>query len=134
MRRSRAWSATRDPTPGPPATRMANRTASREAAWLFSSFQGNEVRRQVVDIGIPPLREHVDVPLQWIGDDDLRDRIVSGEAAGRTVWLSERNDKGGDVIKISRYGLPRGERDGNSRRRNLRRFRHRRPTTQPPAP
>src|SRR5437763_2679007 len=108
---------------------MANRTASREAAWLFSSFQGDDVRREVMDIGIPPLREHVDMPLQWIGDDDLRDRIVSGEAAIRAVSLSERNDKGGDVIKISRYGLPRGERDRYSRRRQLRRCRGGPPAT-----
>jgi hypothetical protein len=61
-----------------------------------------------MDVGILPLREHVDMPLQWIGDYDLRDRIVSGEAAVSTVWLSERNHEGGDVIKISGYGPPRG--------------------------
>src|SRR5438067_5366785 len=133
MSRSRAWSATRDPTPGPRATRTARTTESREAAWRFVSFQRDEIRGEVMDIGIPPLREHVDVPLQWIGDDDLRDRIVSGEAAVRTVWLSESNDEGGDVIKISRYGLPRGERDGDSRRRHLRRCRARRPATKAPA-
>src|SRR5438067_2022686 len=129
MSRSRAWSATRDPTPGPRATRTARTTESREAAWRFVSFQRDEIRGEVMDIGIPPLREHVDVPLQWIGDDDLRDRIVSGEAAVRTVCLSESNDEGGDVIKISRYGLPRGERDGDSRRRHLPRCRARRPAT-----
>src|SRR5438309_11280233 len=133
MRRSRAWSATRDPTPGPGATRTARRTESREAAWRFVSFQCDEIRGEVMDIGIPPLREHVDMPLQWIGDDDPGDRIVSGEAAVRTVWLSESNDEGGDVIKISRYGLPRGERDGDSRRRHLRRCRARRPATKAPA-
>src|SRR6266849_1338340 len=87
-----------------------------------------------MDIGIPPLREHVDVPLQWIGDHDLGDRIVSGEAAVRTVWISESHDEGGDVIKISRYGLPRGERDHYSRRRHLRRCRAGRPATKAPAP
>src|SRR5216684_4140464 len=87
-----------------------------------------------MDIGIPPLREHVDVPLQWIGDHDLGDRIVSGEAAVRTVWFSESNDEGGDVIKISRYGLPRGERDHYSRRQHLRRCRAGRPATKAPAP
>src|SRR5947207_4904569 len=133
MRRSRAWSATQDPRPGPPATWMAHRTASREAAWLFSSFQGDDVRREVMDIGIPPLREHVDMPLQWIGDDDLRDRIVSGEAAISAVSPSERDDKGGDVIKISSYGLPRGERDRYSRRRQLRRCRGGPPATEAPA-
>src|SRR2546421_7782894 len=133
MPRSRAWSARRDPKPGLPATRMANRTASREAAWLFSSFQGDDVRREVMDIGIPPLREHVDMPLQWIGDHDLWDRIVSGEAAIRAVSLSERNDEGGDVIKISRYGLPRGERDRYSRRRHLRRCSGGPPATKAPA-
>src|SRR5438309_7713253 len=107
MRRSRAWSATRDPTPGPRATRTARTTESGEAAWRFVSFQGDEIRGEVMDIGIPPLREHVDMPLQWIGDDDLGDRIVPGEAAVSTVWLSERNHEGGDVIEISRYGLPR---------------------------
>src|SRR5947207_3313707 len=86
-----------------------------------------------MDIGIPPLREHVDMPLQWIGDDDLRDRIVSGEAAVRTVRLSESNDEGGDVIEISRAGLPRGERDRYSRRRHLRRCRAGRPATKAPA-
>ncbi len=50
------------------------------------------------------------MPLQGIGDDDLRDRIVSGEAAVCTVWRTQRHDEGGDVIEISRYGLPRGER------------------------
>src|SRR5438105_15235309 len=73
------------------------------------------------------------MPLQWIGDDDLRDRIVSCEAAIPTVWLSESNDEGGDVIKISRYGLPRGERDCDSRRRHLRRCRAGRPATKAPA-
>src|SRR5213080_1631339 len=116
MSRSRAWSATRDPAPGPRATRPARRTESRAAAWRFGSFQRDEIRGEVMDIGIPPLREHVDMPLQWIGDDDLGERIVSGEAAVRTVRLSESNDEGGDVIEISRAGLPRGERDRYSRR------------------
>src|SRR5260370_41535187 len=87
-----------------------------------------------MDIGIPPFREHVDVPLQWIGDHDLRDRIVSGEAVVRTVWVSESNDEGGDVIKISRYGLPRGEREHYSRRRHLPRSGGRRPATKAPPP
>src|SRR5260370_12522340 len=87
-----------------------------------------------MDIGIPPFREHVDVPLEWIGDQVIRDRIVSGEAAVRTVWLSESNDEGGDVIKISRYGLARGERDHYSRRRHLRRSGAGRPATKAPAP
>src|SRR5437660_4830068 len=133
MSRSRAWSATRDPTSGPRATRTARRTRVREASWRFVSFQCDEIRGELMDIGIPPLREHVDMPLQWIGDDDPGDRIVSGEAAVRTVWLSESNDKGGDVIKISRYGLPRGERDCDSRRRHLRRCRAGRPATKAPA-
>src|SRR5437660_10770849 len=85
-----------------------------------------------MDIGIRPLPEHVDMPLQWIGDDDPGDRIVSGEAAVRTVWLSESNEEGGDVIKISRYGLPRGERDSDSRRRHLRRCRAGRPAPNAP--
>src|SRR5207244_4274061 len=100
---------------------------------IAPSFQGDEVRREAMDIGIPPFREHVDMPLQWIGDYDLRDRIVSGKAAVRAVWLSESNDEGGDVIKISRYGLPRRGRDCDSRRRHLRRCRARRPATTPPA-
>src|SRR5712692_6336627 len=74
-----------------------------------------------MDIGIPPLREHVDVPLQGTGDNDLWDRIVAGEAAVSTVCLSQRNDEGGDMIEISRHGLSRGERDHYSRRRHLRR-------------
>src|SRR6059036_3347252 len=86
-----------------------------------------------MDIGIPPLREHVDMPLHWIGDDDLRDRIVSGEAAVRTVWLSESNDEGGDVIEISRYGLPRGEHDRYGRGRHLRRCSACRAATKAPA-
>src|SRR5881394_239624 len=133
MSRSRAWSATRDPAPGPRATRPARRTESRAAAWRFVSFQRDEIRGEVMDIGIPPLREHVDMPLQWIGDDDLRDRIVSGEAAIGAVSLSERDDKGGDVIEISCHGLPRGERDRYSRRRQLRRYRGGPPATEAPA-
>src|SRR2546427_603450 len=133
MSRSRAWSATRDPTSGPRATRTARRTESREAAWRFVSFQCDEIRGEVMDIGIPPLREHVDMPLQWIGDDDLGDRIVSGEAAVRTVWLSQRDDEGGDVIEISRYGLPRGQRHRYRRRRPFRRRSAGRPTTKAPA-
>src|SRR5437016_4856105 len=86
-----------------------------------------------MDIGIPPLREHVDMPLQRISDYDLRDRILSGEAAVRTVWLSEGNDEGGDVVKVSRYGLPRGQRDRDSGRRHLRRCRAGRPATKAPA-
>src|SRR5258708_2103436 len=74
-----------------------------------------------MDIGIPPLREHVDVPLQRIGDRDRWDRIVSGETAVRTVCLSQRNDEGGDMIKISRYDLSGGERDRYFRRRHFRR-------------
>src|SRR2546427_11998254 len=73
------------------------------------------------------------MPLQWIGDDDLRDRIVSGEAAIPTVWLSESNDEGGDVIEISRYGLPRGERDRYGRGRHLRPCSASRPATKAPA-
>src|SRR6266480_6606921 len=133
MSRSRAWSATRDPTPGPRATRPARRTESREAAWRFVSFQRDEIRGEVMDIGIPPLREHVDMPLQWIGDDDLGDRIVSGEALVRTVRLSQRDDEGGDVIEISRNGLPRGQRHRYRRRRPFRRCRPGRPATEAPA-
>src|SRR2546426_3198365 len=73
------------------------------------------------------------MPLDWIGDDDLRDRIVSGEAAIPTVWLSESNDEGGDVIEISRYGLPRGERDRYGRGRHLRPCSAGRPATKAPA-
>src|SRR5437879_1799947 len=109
-RRSQAWSATPDPTPDPRATQAANRTESREAAWLFLSFQCDQIRGEVMDIGIAPFREHVDMPLPWIGDDDLRDRIVSGKALVGTVWLSERDDEGGDVIELSCNGLPRGQR------------------------
>src|SRR2546430_15637657 len=110
MSRSRAWSATRDPTAGPRATRPARRTESREAAWRFVSFQRDEIRGEGMDIGIPPLREHVDMPLQWIGDDDLGDRIVSGEALVRTVPLSQGADAGGDVIEIYRNDPPRRRR------------------------
>src|SRR5207249_787128 len=133
MSRSRAWSATRDPAPGPRATRPARRTESRAAAWRFGSFQRDEIRGEVMDIGIPPLREHVDMPLQWIGDDDLGDRIVSGEALVRTVRLSQRDDEGGDVIEISRNGLPRGQRHRYRRRRPFRRCRPGRPATKAPA-
>src|SRR5881394_4412629 len=129
MSRSRAWSATRDPAPGPRATRPARRTESRAAAWRFVSFQRDEIRGEVMDIGIPPLRKHVDMPLQWIGDDDLGDRIVSGEAAVCAVWRTQRHDEGGDVIEISRYGLPRGERDRYGRGRHLRRCSAGRPAT-----
>src|SRR3989442_13567042 len=73
------------------------------------------------------------MPLDWIGDDDLRDRIVAGEAAIPTVWLSESNDEGGDVIEISRYGLPRGERDRYGRGRHLRPCSAGRPATKAPA-
>src|SRR2546426_469821 len=73
------------------------------------------------------------MPLDWIGDDDLRDRIVSGEAAIPTVWLSESNDEGGDVIEISRYGLPRGERDRYGRGRHLLPCSTRRAATKAPA-
>src|SRR5438477_5874946 len=133
MRRSRAWSATRDPTPGPRATRTARTTESGEAAWRFVSFQGDEIRGEVMDIGIPPLREHVDMPLQWIGDDDRGDRIVPGEALVRTVWRSQGDDEGGDVIEISRNGLPRGQRHRDRRRRPFRRCHAGRPATEAPA-
>src|SRR2546430_11037754 len=86
-----------------------------------------------MNIGSPPLREHVDMPLQWIGDDDLGDRIVSGEALVRTVRLSQRDDEGGDVIEISRNGLSRGQRHRYRRRRPFRRWRPGRPATKAPA-
>src|SRR2546422_3694678 len=73
------------------------------------------------------------MPLDWIGDDDLRDRIVSGEAAVCTVWRTQRHDEGGDVIEISRYGLPRGERDRYGRGRHLRPCSAGRPATKAPA-
>src|SRR5436189_2397259 len=73
------------------------------------------------------------MPLQWIGDDDLRDRIVSGEAAVCAVWRTQRHDEGGDVIEISRYGLPRGERDRYGRGRHLRRCSAGRAATKAPA-
>src|SRR5207247_2255943 len=73
------------------------------------------------------------MPLHWIGDDDLRDRIVSGEAAVCAVWRTQRHDEGGDVIEISRYGLPRGERDRDGRGRHLRRCSAGRPATKAPA-
>ena len=49
------------------------------------SFQGDQIRRQVMNVGIPPLREHVDVPLQGIGDHDLWARAVPGEALSATT-------------------------------------------------
>src|SRR3989449_10622890 len=73
------------------------------------------------------------MPLHRIGDDDLRDRVVSGEAAVCTVWRTQRHDEGGDVIEISRYGLPRGERDRYGRGRQLRRCSAGRPATKAPA-
>src|SRR3989454_12290813 len=73
------------------------------------------------------------MPLDWIGDDDLRDRIVSGKAAVCTVWRTQRHDEGGDVIEISRYGLPRGERDRYGRGRHLRPCSAGRPATKAPA-
>src|SRR5213083_3612829 len=73
------------------------------------------------------------MPLHWIGDDDLRDRIVSGEAAVCAVWRTQRHDEGGDVIEISRYGLPRGERDRYGRGRHLWRCSAGRPATKAPA-
>src|SRR5437660_1519138 len=133
MSRSRAWSATRDPTSGPRATRTARRTRVREATERLCVFAREEISGEVNGNGNPALGEQFEMPMQLIGDDDLGDRIVSGEAAVRTVWLSESNDKGGDVIKISRYGLPRGERDCDSRRRHLRRCRAGRPATKAPA-
>src|SRR2546422_6677504 len=73
------------------------------------------------------------MPLHRIGDDDLRDRVVSGEAAVCTVWRTQRHDEGGDVIEISRYGLPRGERDRYGRGRHLRPCSAGRPATKAPA-
>src|SRR5207244_1775919 len=73
------------------------------------------------------------MPLQGIGDDDLRDRFVSGEAAVCTVWRTQRHDEGGDVIEISRYGLLRGEGDRYGRGRRLRRCSAGRPPTKAPA-
>src|SRR5207248_10118392 len=37
--RSRAWSATRDPKPGPPAARVANKAESGEGAWLSFRYR-----------------------------------------------------------------------------------------------
>src|SRR5713226_10742968 len=95
------------PTPGPPAARSADRAQSRAAA-CRSSFQRDEIRRQVMDVRVAPLREPVDVPLQRIGHDDFGDRIVSGEAAIRPVGLSQRNDEGGEMVELSLYALSRG--------------------------
>src|SRR5436309_14367671 len=86
-----------------------------------------------MDVRVAPSREPVDMPLQWIGDDDLRDRIVPRKAAIPTVWLSESNDEGGDVIEISRCGLPRGWPDRDARRRHLRPCSAGRPAAKAPA-
>src|SRR5260370_37268689 len=75
----------------------------------------------MMDIGIPPLHEHVDVPLQGIGNDDLWDRVVTGEGVVCTVCRPQGNDEGGDMIKISGCDLSGGERDSYSRTRHFRR-------------
>src|SRR3954471_8388587 len=84
-----------------------------------SLLQRDEIRGDVVNVRIPPLGEHVDVPLQRIGDDELRNGIVAREAAIRAVWLSQCDDEGGEMVQLSLHDLAGGKSDRDCRRRHL---------------
>src|SRR3954468_9542838 len=84
-----------------------------------SLLQRDEIRGDVMNVRIPPLGEHVDVPLQRIGDDELRNGIVAREAAIRAVWLSQCDDEGGEMVQLSLHDLAGGKSDRDCRRRHL---------------
>ena len=73
-----------------------------------------------MDVGVVPLRQHIDVPLQGIVHHHLGNRTVPRKAAVSAIRLRQPDNKGGEVIELAGYGLARRQRHGDRGRRDLR--------------